>query len=291
MEFLAILIVWALVHFKGSFDTFQQDGWYRDFIDTWSKFSIPSWAVYCVALFLPLLLIVLVQDWLAPLFWGIPLLLFHVLILLYCIGCGDFVESFGRYRRAWERGDLQASYEVAKSWGNSEASTPPNTSSPEDLHNYAKRELLYYGFQHWFVVIFWFACLGPLGAGLYRAAHSYVKFQSDQDADQVSIQVRVLQLLEWLPARCLGFTFALIGNYSKTLAIWIQNLFEPSDTCYLIESFGMAALDTDVPESVEFGSDEEAVLAEADNELSSLSALLSRSRVFWIVVLAILQIF
>lgn len=71
-------------------------------------------------------------------------------------------------------------------------------------------------FKRIFVVVFWFAVLGPIGALLYRLIALTNKY------DATPQWGKALDVLEWLPIRVLGFLYALAGNFVGTMKVCCQ---------------------------------------------------------------------
>ncbi|MFT4768813.1 MAG: AmpE protein [Glaciecola sp.] len=71
----------------------------------------------------------------------------------------------------------------------------------------ALQRLVYCGYARWFAPLFYFVLAGPIAAVLYRALASLA---ADDRGPQY---LQVLRWADWIPARILGLTFALSGDF------------------------------------------------------------------------------
>lgn len=122
-------------------------------------------------------------------------------------------------------------------------------------------------YQKIFSVIFWYFIFGPVGLVLYvvvRTLHTYFVNQKDF--------TRVLSVMDWVPMRLVGLSFALVGNFAAVFKDWIKVAFRGTvDMSTQISAWGAAAL---------------------GNEKSSAEriALTRRALIVWLVVMALITI-
>src|SRR5690606_9202335 len=80
---------------------------------------------------------------------------------------------------------------------------------PESLteqHILARRLFIYHAFSRLFVVLFWFALLGPVAALFYRLNKLYPNKQN-------AFVATAKRYIEWPCARLFVFSLALLGNF------------------------------------------------------------------------------
>jgi len=143
--------------------------------------------------------------------------------------------------------------------------------SPEIILNQAVKQL--------FSILFWFLILGPIGAVLYvlvdAIKQSYFSTELTVQANKVEI------LLDWIPVRLLGFSFALIGHFSSVINYWVSHVYSAAENNenFLYGCFDLAC--------------NKEYLAGKNNELMSeyLIKLIYRSLILWLVVVAVLILF
>ncbi|MCH9644742.1 MAG: regulatory signaling modulator protein AmpE [Gammaproteobacteria bacterium] len=131
-----------------------------------------------------------------------------------------------------------------------------------------------------FGIIFWFVLLGPFGTLVYfttESMHRY--FESTRIEDHTSKAVCVfLNILDWLPARLLGLSVALVGSFAAVMKSWIQ---------------GLAAPLKKIPEYVtgwcELAIEKQHVELEKQ-EKSALISLLDRALWVWLIVIGLINL-
>ena len=91
---------------------------------------------------------------------------------------------------------------------------------------------------------------------------------------------RWLWLMEWLPARLLGFTFALVGNFACCMHYWRECVVCPVRTTkQILVHYVVGALSADVE-----SADIEAA------ELKMVKSLFYRALTLWVCVIALLVV-
>lgn len=125
----------------------------------------------------------------------------------------------------------------------------------------ATTDLFVKSYQKIFAPLFWYFVFGPVGLVLYIV----VALLRAQLPDQKYF-VLTHGVLDWVPIRLLGLTFALAGNFGAVFKAWIKELFKNvSDNQNQVVIFGDAALPSD-PDVV---------------------SLLRRSLLIWLVVMVL----
>lgn len=285
MEFLVILIAWALLHNIGLPAVLQRDEW----LIAWRLRAGAALAALSESLrllllcALPCLLIAAIEWLLAPHWAGIPLFLLELVVLLYSLGRGEFRAQLSAYLAGWQRGDYEAAYQEASSIFDFDAQVP--LASAGELHAQVRRSILYMAFERWFAVIFWFYFLGPWAALFYRLLHLTLT-QNSAESERVLVR-EWLRWIEWLPARVLGLAFAITGNFVACFGVWREHLAGFTPTPKLLVTYTERALFGVIADPKSDGDrfHERAVL-----ELHELDALLARSAIAWLVMFALLQL-
>ena len=138
----------------------------------------------------------------------------------------------------------------------------------EAYHNH-----LYGWFQSLFLVLFWTLLLGPVAGLLVYLLRQWLLLRPS------AFGIKCWALVEWLPARLMVLSFAAVGSFSHCMEVWRDawlNWRFPVDEMLVHAS--RAALgeknDTDSPEYLA--------------ELKELHALLVRTLVLWVVLVALL---
>lgn len=284
MALLTVLLALGLVQIWGSGAPLHRDGWFerwRQYLAQRPQLRDSAGLLLGASVLPPVLLsavlMVLAEaalGWLGILAMGVPL-------LLYCLGRGNFNEILANYLRNWYQGNLDAARQAA-----APLMRGPGEGDPEQLHEQVFRGAAYCAFERLFAVLFWYLLLGVPGALLYRLSALYVERQQEPMAS------RWLWLLEWLPVRVMGFTFAIVGNFAGCYRAWRQCLMcRERDTAEVLEAYLEGALGgidaSECSAGVEVAEGQRACGA----QLEGLQALLSRALLLWITAMALAVLF
>jgi AmpE protein len=284
MEFLVILIAWAMLHSIELPAALQRDEWLIAWrLRAGAALSALSDVMRVMLICaLPCVLIAALERLFGSHWAGIPLFMLELTVLLYSLGRGEFRAPLNAYLTCWQRGDYEAAYQEANRVFVLDAQTP--LTSAGDLHTQVRRGILYMAFERWFAVVFWFYFLGPWAALFYRLLHLTL-MQHSSDSERALIR-NWLQWIEWLPARILGLAFAITGNFVACFSAWREHLAGFTPIPQLLVAYTDRALMGITANAVADGTlfPDRAVI-----ELRELDALLARSAIAWLVLFALLQ--
>lgn len=284
MEFLVILTAWLLLQWLGPGFMPPHDRW----LTAWHLRAgralsvLPSRERLLFIVALPGVAVAVLAWLVSHWFFGVLLFPLDLLVLAYSLGRGDYHTELDNYLERWQRGDLEAAYQVALRSGYDIAPV----DSARDLHLQMRRAALYVGLQRWFVVVFWFFVLGPGMALIYRLLHVLRSAPATEENERGWI-AQWLEWLDWLPSRLLGLAFALTGNFVECFRVWRENFFTRQSVRDLLVISAEQAVPGAVAGSDDLGGEHFVELAA--NEIRELRDLLRRSAVCWLVVLALLQ--
>ena len=78
-----------------------------------------------------------------------------------------------------------------------------------------------------FTTVFWYFVFGPVAMVLYAACLSFAKVtqNNENNAGLSKLLRQIVDVLEWLPLRFLGLTFALVADFSNVFSVWFSNVF------------------------------------------------------------------
>ncbi|MNM89000.1 regulatory protein AmpE [compost metagenome] len=216
MSFLVLLLALLIEKFSGWRTRLhlQYDGLWLGLLRTVEAMPAVAgrpWLGVLLAVLPPLLLLALLITLLQPLAYGLLLLPVHLAVVIWSLGRGDVLRSIGPFRDAWRREDVQGAYHVA------ERDLGLHGENDSDLLARVQATLVWQGYQGFFAVIFWYALLGPVAALAYRLLALIVEHGQPALAERAAY---VRHAFDWLPARVLVASFALVGDFvvvSKTL--------------------------------------------------------------------------
>jgi membrane protein required for beta-lactamase induction len=221
MTTLAIILALAAERFLLEQENYRRYSWfsgYREWIQeqSWGP-SVSEGSVGVIALLLPPLLIVgLLQALLEGMLGGTLELLFGIAILLYSLGPRDLDRQITEFIDHWDSGDEENAKAVVSDL------LPPETSQ-DGYGTRLARAIMEHACYRIFGVLFWFILLGPIGALLYRLSQQLHTISTEQDNNDPEFSNdlnRLLEILNWLPARATAITFAIAGNFQEAIVGW-----------------------------------------------------------------------
>ncbi len=155
----------------------------------------------------------------------------------------------------------------------------------ENVNNHTQQQLLMDAYQRIFALIFWLIVLGSTGIVLYTLVVYLCRLlegmrEDNQANSLLANALKIEAVLDWLPLRLLGFTFALVGQFSLTFSYWYKNLFtgleqgrEQTAACGLI-AIGM----------------ETSPATPGQEQVTAIEGLINRSLWVWLVIIALFTI-
>jgi adenosylcobinamide-phosphate synthase len=148
-----------------------------------------------------------------------------VAVLYVCMGYRQLVDKCRDLASALAGGDLEHARKLlAGCWTGT-----PTALTETDLAVASIETLLRNGLTRLFGVLCWFILLGPLGAVLYFLSH-LARGRWEGESDFIAPVEQVVYLLDWLPARVLGISFAIVGNFEAAMKSWREQAFQWLDT-------------------------------------------------------------
>lgn len=140
-------------------------------------------------------------------------------------------------------------------------------------------QLFLKSYQHIFAILFWYFVFGPVGLVIYVVIdHLRAHFET-RSADEpirktvLPALIQVQGVLDWVPVRLLGLTFALAGHFSPVFNRWMTDLLQSiSNDQHLVTAWGEVAIQPEVTSTAE------AV------------GLVDRSLIIWLVVMALISL-
>ena len=323
MTLISLLLVWPLLKMPKVTGFFRQDLWFEQWLILLSNtpfFKTQPGLKLFTALILPLAVLALICLLLFMFVSPLALVLLNVPVLLYVLRRGDFNRNLREYIAAWRRGDSVACVQILLRM---DAELPAEillqeTDSWPQLHLQALRIFSYCGFERTFSVFFWFVVLGAPGALLYRLSALYLSAVEPDDEDRYWA-LKWLWILEWPAVRVLGLSWAMVGNFVGCFTLWRECFFcarKSSSTILLMSAEGaLGILDVnddeyDVGNNVgnnvgnstaqqpESASESRLEVNSqcihrdcTGRELTALNALMSRTLLLWICLVALVSIF
>lgn len=288
---VAVVLALVLGHVAPSLvAAFRRHAWY----DAWlcwlgegGRGSAGFWGGrYGIALALaPVLLVVALLQWLldGPLY-GLPGLLFDIVVLVYAWGPRDLDVDVEAIIDAHDAPTRRAA--IARLGLTGEAAALDGPALVEAVFANALRR--------WFGVLFWFLLLGPVGALLYRLSSLAV---DGEPATELPEQTRagaraLVTALDWPVAQLMTLAMALVGNFDTVFSTWR----EAGGTQFRLHtgflgSAARASVRGELAEEAEEYAEEGMVQAMRElPELRDAMSLVWRILLLWLAVLAVFVI-
>jgi len=277
MTFLALILALALRQFGGAEPWLHRDRWWQHYRERIAAHGLLDAVQLVLVVLLPALLLSLLLAALAPLLFGLPWILLAALVLLFSFGRGDFQALVAQYCGHCERGNVETGWlYLCDALGADDLALASGPGEIDDAYAQLQGRLLYEGYQRWFTVVLLFIVLGPAWAFAYRLLQLYAQQAAGPGA------ARVLFVVDWVPARLLGLTFALVGNFMHSRDAMRDALMDSSrDASAMLGAVGAAAAQT-AADGFDAGT--------AADEARALGALLARSAVVWVLLSALVAI-
>ncbi|MCM2678799.1 beta-lactamase regulator AmpE [Echinimonas agarilytica] len=218
---------------------------------------------------IPALLVALLLNVIEGAFLGLLSLIVTTLIVILAMGCQQARQAYKKFLRAACRGDETACFIVAQEMGavapkvEGEAETAPEQEHAQ-LEYGVGQALTWINYRYYIAVMLWLIIFGPVGVVFYVGLRTLVDWHQDEkgndaqvDADfegavqpQRSIADQVLGWLDYIPVRIASLGLTFVGNFSKAMPVWLENVFNTKDSAksHLIR-ISLVAEDIDDPKN------------------------------------------
>jgi AmpE protein len=246
MKLIVILICLAIQRYANINGSFSQSwfeiylGWLKPLFAKLNKWL--SLAAIILPVLVVLFLINLLLTWRLFDLFGI---VFAALVLFLCIEAQDFRHILAPYLEdKAETHDAEARAPIRNLAEEFDESVPHESPA---LHRTITKLIFLKASQDMFMVLFWFMIFGIYGAAGYYIIKLTSKFAPRLQGHYETIgnaAITLQNILDWVPTRILGISYALAGNFSqgftycyKHLALGLQE-----NKTFAVNS-GLSALD------------------------------------------------
>ncbi len=220
-----------------------------------------------------LMIILVIHILLSGLLFNIPSLVFGIMVFIYCLGPACLATDIDAYLHARETGDDDEALHYAGAITEQAASTSPDQQTTD-----VTRAIFFVANERIFAAIFWFVILGPWGALLYRLTSQLSK--QIEHYELATFADYIQSMMAFIPARMLAAGYALSGNFDAAWHAYKNRL----------RSLDIASSNYDVLVATGIGAMKNMAIKNEIAGIQAAQALVMRSVLVWVAVLAILTL-
>jgi cobalamin biosynthesis protein CobD/CbiB len=224
-------------------------------------------------------------------------LLFNVGVLYVTLGIKHFGDTANHIAHALRSGNVDDAQKSLNEWQGGGA----QGLSANAIARLGIERLFVCAHRQFFGVFLWFVLLGPAGAVIYRFAHILYQKWGVLDPHEFGrfgmFSARVFELLDWIPVRLLGLSFAVVGDFEDAIHCWREQAANWTNKVQgIVLAAGAGALGVRLGEPLEYEGKidirpELGLGDEADaDHVDSAVSLVWRTVALWLAVLLLMTL-
>lgn len=278
MNLLVVLLVLGARQLAGTAEpSAMVSALMRRWRDSWlSRAANEGWntAVALGFVVLPPALLVLVLSAVLAEFWhGLLTSVVSLVVMLIVLLDRKRPDVLAREQQAWLEADERYQALVATV----DAAAIQQAAAEE--FGRARRALLAEQLRELFSPLFWFLLLGPAAA----IAYYFLRLSSEREQPGSSLVQQLLHYADWPVTRVLSLSFALAGDFMATWQHWRSHVLDSQvDAATFLDVSAAGAQPAALA-----GDGEGPFGSQLGQSLVAVAALLQRSLVIWVVLLAL----
>ncbi|UTW02397.1 hypothetical protein KDX31_13670 [Amphritea atlantica] len=213
---------------------------------------------------------------------GIFVLAIEMLALYLYLENWSPSDLTGKYYQDWCRGDFQASWlQLAGLLG---LNRTDDVTDCQSAHYAICQQYVFLSLTGFFALFFWFILLGI--PGLFLALWAGWLLQRRNKKRLLS----AAQMVIWIPARALGFTFFIVGNGVSAFSQLKNRHTDDEGISDWLFRIALAAVGEESYKQYQLGGDcgEDQFRHLAAEEIISLNRLVRRSAILWLTMFGVL---
>jgi membrane protein required for beta-lactamase induction len=201
-------------------------------------------------------------------------LILGVAVLLFCLGASPLQYKIESYLNPKEGKSSEDEAELKAYLKDAGISTHSG------FHRTVTNLMFWQSHERVFAIVFWFLILGPIGALVYRliswfhdnALHGETLY--DNQAEDLA---KVHKYAAWIPARLVGLSYTLVGNFMGSFDTWLKLAPNPALAQEVVVECGDASLGISATPA--------NTSTKAENE--STLKLIQRALLVWVLIIAV----
>lgn len=247
-----------------------------------SDFWNGPWGVVTVLL-IPLMILGLLQNSLNNLWLSVVELILCVAVLLYCLRYQPMATRVDKLVIALEDNNHYRADQLAEAI----LEAPPAENMVEQI----SETLLVNVNERLFAVLVWFAILGPIGALMYRLSWYFSEQSVHASGGFGQTMHRLHALLNWLPARLLASSYAVVGSFEGAVQGWREVYNHPPADREVLNQTIMLSAGKHALNFNTFRTETENGAVSMDvKAIAAAHGLVMRSMLAWGIVISVLTL-
>jgi len=217
MTIIAILIAFGLCHFIRELGRFRQNRWLHGWVDLGNDAfgKLPGWpgvTGFLVLIAVPLIALLLVNQFLMSLMGNTGAFLLALAVLIYTFGPRDLDTDVAAI--VDEENEERRQERLEKLLG------APAPEDRDECRIAAVESVFQQALRRWFGVIFWFAVLGVAGAFVYRLVDWLVNGDYPLSEEQKDLFGRMQEIMDWPAAQLMTLSLAIATDFDSVYQAW-----------------------------------------------------------------------
>lgn len=216
MTLISLLLVLALERLTTKSDIWRSETYMLPYLQMLQQKEMlytegKSWQVY-FAVAVPAIAFWGIFQWLDN---SLVVLVLNLVVLFIAVGCPHIRAKYKGYLQSSNRGDFATRDTYAQ-----------QLKFDADEGFSFGQHMIWINFRYYFAIAFWFLIMGATGAVMYLTAR-VVESQATNEYSKKAAG-RVLNILDWIPARLASLGFLLMGHFSQGIKVFSGYVFDPT---------------------------------------------------------------
>lgn len=252
-------------------------GWLRLLLTKCNK-----WLAIVVVILPVFVILGVLHNLLSSRLFGLFYLVLAAVVLLLCMDARNLKVQLAKYLDHAASQNTEAAANDIKEVIASISDEPVPQSLPE-LNRFVTKLIFIQNYTQIFSVLFWFVLFGIYGASGYAviALLRRTAVKVDGSFGEIASSCHTIQnILDWVPVRVLGLSYALVGQFTQTFGYIMRNLkMGLKDSLIFSVGTGLSSL----------GSNLEETTSTLQENYAALS-LIDRAMIVWIMIIALITL-
>jgi membrane protein required for beta-lactamase induction len=241
---------------------------------TLASFKIWDGPISMVVVALPIVLLVGILQLIGMFHSDMIALLLGIAVLLFCLGASPLQYKIESYlnpkegKGAEDEAELKAYLKDA------------SIATTSGFHRTVTHLMFWQAHERTFAIVFWFLILGPIGAIVYRLISWFQDNALHGEAlydNQAEDLVLAHKYAAWIPARLVGLSYSLVGNFMGSFDTWLKMAANPKVSQEIVVACGDASMGISATPA--------NTATKAENE--SALKLVQRALLVWVLIIAV----